>query len=126
MKKFITILIVLSAATLYAKSGIKFDRVVHDFGSIQQDTVVTVTFTFKNTGSSVLVIERIKTSCGCTNTSLSKKELNPGEQGTLEIAFDSAGYSGKVTRTITVCTNVPESKEVKLKIIANVTGPAEK
>lgn len=125
MKK-ILVIILLSSVTLYAKSGIKFDRVVHDFGSIQQDTIVNVTFTFKNTGSSVLVIERIKTGCGCTNTNLSKKELKPGEQGTLEIAFDSAGYSGKVTRTITVYTNDPDEKEVKLKISANVIEPGDK
>lgn len=125
MKKILMI-ILLSSVALYAKSGIKFDKVVHDFGSIQQDTIVNVTFTFKNTGSSVLVIERIKTGCGCTNTNLSKKELKPGEQGTLEIAFDSAGYSGKVTRTITVYTNDPDEKEVKLKISANVIEPGDK
>ncbi len=126
MKKIITIIMVLFATAVYAKSGIKFDKLVHDFGSIQQDTVVKAAFTFKNTGGSVLVIDRVKTSCGCTNTMLSKKELKPGEQGTLEIAFDSAGYSGKVTRTITVFTNDPENKEVKLKIIATVIEQGDK
>jgi hypothetical protein len=67
-----------------------------------------------------------KQAAGAPIPASAKRNLNPGEQGTLEIAFDSAGYSGKVTRTITVCTNVPESREVKLKIIANVTVPAEK
>lgn len=126
MKKLIFVLIILTAVSLYAKSVIKFDKLVHDFGSIQQETVVKAVFTYKNTGGSVLVIDRVKTSCGCTNTMLSKKELKPGEQGTLEIAFDSAGYSGKVTRTITVFTNAPENKEVKLKIIANVLEPGNR
>src|SRR5512145_1240724 len=125
MKKTIIMILLLSTA-LYARSGIKFDKVEHDFGTVPQDSVVTATFTFKNTGNSVLVIERIKTGCGCTSTLLSKKELNPGEQGTLEIAFDSAGYNGIVTRTISVFTNDPGNKEVKLKIKVNVLETGDK
>ncbi len=126
MKKTILLIMVFLSSALYARSAVRFDRVVHDFGTIPQSTIVNATFSFKNTGGSPLVIERVKTSCGCTNTNLSKKELKPGEQGTLEIAFDSEGYSGKVTRTITVYTNDPENSEVKLKIVANVTDAGDK
>jgi hypothetical protein len=122
MKKLL-LLILLSSTALYAKSGIKFDKVAHDFGSIQQNTVVRAAFSFKNTGNSLLVIDRVRTACGCTNTMLSEKELRPGEQGLLEIAFDSAGYKGKITRTVTVYTNDPDNREIKLKITANVLEP---
>ncbi|HQO40768.1 MAG TPA: DUF1573 domain-containing protein [Spirochaetota bacterium] len=124
MKKIFLAITILAAVSLYARSGIKFDRVAHDFGSVQPDTVVTAAFSFKNTGSSVLVIERVRTACGCTNTMLTRKELKPGEQGLLEIAFDSAGYSGRVTRTVTVYTNDPDNREIRLKITANVMEPA--
>lgn len=125
MKKILAVILLLTVAA-YAKSGIKFDRLEYDFGSIQQASVVIAKFTFKNTGNSTLVIERIKTGCGCTSTLLSKKELNPGEQGTIEIAFDSEGYSGQVTRTVSVFTNDPANKEVKLKIKAYVIETGDK
>lgn len=121
MKKILFIILLASMAA-YAKSGISFDRTEFDFGTIQEGATPIATFTFRNTGNSVLVIERIKTSCGCTSTLLSKKELDPGEQGVLEITFDSEGYNGLITRTITVLTNDPANKEVKLKIKATVTG----
>lgn len=125
MKKILAVILLLTVAA-YAKSGIKFDRLEYDFGSIQQASVVIAKFTFKNTGNSTLVIERIKTGCGCTSTLLSKKELNPGEQGSIEIAFDSEGYSGQVTRTVSVFTNDPANKEVKLKIKAYVIETGDK
>ena len=125
MKKILIILLLFSV-TLYAKSGIKFNTLEHDFGSISQDSIVTARFTFRNTGNSVLVIERVRTSCGCTSVFLSSQKLNPGEQGTLEIAFDSMGYSGSVTRSITVYTNDPSNKEVRLKIRANVLEADDK
>ena len=125
MKKILIILL-LSSVALYGKSGIKFNTLEHNFGSISQDSVVTARFTFRNTGNSVLVIERVRTSCGCTSVLLSSRKLNPGEQGTLEIAFDSMGYSGRVTRSITVYTNDPSNKEVRLKIRANVLETDDK
>jgi len=126
MKKTITLILILLAVSLQAKSGIKFDKYIHDFGDVPQSVIVVAKFTFRNTGNSVLVIERIRTSCGCTSTMLSKKELNPGESGILEISFDTEGYSGSITRAITVYTNSPARKEVKLKIKANVTEVGDK
>lgn len=126
MKKYLTVLLLLFAVSLYAKSTVKFDRLEHDFGMVQQETVVKATFTFKNTGNTLLVIERVKTSCGCTGTLLSSSELKPGEQGMLEISFDSGGYSGTIIRTITVLTNDPSHKEVKIHIKANVIESGDK
>lgn len=117
-----TFIIFLLATALYAKPWIKFEKREHDFGTMKQDTLATATFNFKNTGDSILKIERIKSSCGCTSTLLSKDELNPGEQGTLEITFDSGDYNGEIIRTIQVFTNDPDRKVVKLKIRANVVA----
>lgn len=125
MKKIITVATILFSLSLYARSGIKFNSLEHDFGTIQQETVVRFTFLFMNTGNSPLIIERVKTSCGCTGTLLSSKELKPGEQGSLEITFDSGNDIGLTTRTISIFTNDPANKVVKIKIKANIIAAGD-
>jgi hypothetical protein len=44
----------------YAKPGIVFDKVIHNFGTVKTETSVKHTFHFRNTGKSTLIIERIK------------------------------------------------------------------
>jgi len=39
---------------------IEFDRLEHDFGKVMQNTAPKHTFTFKNTGKTKLVIEKVK------------------------------------------------------------------
>ncbi len=120
MKKLISVIILFLSVTLFAKPEVMFNSTVHDFGKVTRENVVKTVFNFKNTGNSVLIIDRVKTGCGCTGTLLNKKELQKGEDGSIEITFDSSDYIGSVEKTIYVYTNDPAHKVIKLKIIADV------
>jgi len=63
MKKnliFTLCFIILSVSVCNSKSMIIFDKTEHDFGKIRKEAVVKHTFNFKNEGTELLIIDRIK------------------------------------------------------------------
>lgn len=67
---FLTLLLLSVTLPLYsqdAKTTLQVDKRFHDFGKIKEDGgKVRAVFTFKNTGSSELIIQNVESSCGCT------------------------------------------------------------
>lgn len=96
-----------------------------DFGTIDEGDAVTHIFTFTNTGDNPLIIDRCKGSCGCTVPQCPKEPIAPGEQGEIEVKFNSKGKKNKQTKTVTINANtVPE--QTRITISADVTpAPAE-
>lgn len=94
---------------------IHFQKEVHDFGIIIQGEKVSHRFKFKNIGKNNLVIKNATASCGCTVPSFSQKPIAPGEEGEIEIVFNSANRSGRQTKTITVWSNT-QPNQTKLAI----------
>jgi hypothetical protein len=84
---------------------ITFNTLVHDFGVLTEGEKVAYVFTFTNSGSGSLVINSATTSCGCTVPQYSRKPVLPGGKGTLEVVFNTSGYKGMQTKTITVQSN---------------------
>jgi len=91
----------------------------HDFGLITEGEVVIHTFKFKNTGNSPLIISEATGSCGCTTPSWSGDPIKPGEDGYIEVKFDSDGRVGSNSKTVTITANTIPNKTY-LKISANV------
>lgn len=120
-KNFISaVMIMFSSMVLFAEPAINLSKLEHDFGNIKQGKTVKTTFSFKNNGNSILKIEKIQTSCGCTGTLLSQKEIPAGGQGSVEVTFNSGTYNGKVVRYLTIYTNDKNNREIELKISATV------
>ena len=106
-----------AAAAEYAK--MTFEETQYNFGNIQQGEKVSHTFKFTNEGKAPLLISDIKTSCGCTTPSYTKTPVKPGEQGEIEVQFNSAGKSGIQNKNITIIANV-EGGSSRLLIKGNV------
>jgi hypothetical protein len=98
---------------------ISFNTLEHDFGKITAGEKVAYIFGFENTGTTDLVIATATTSCGCTVPEFDKKPIPPDGKGTMEVVFDSSGFSGKQSKTITVRSNAAK-QVVILKITAEV------
>lgn len=91
-----------------------------DFGTIDEGDAVTHIFKFTNTGDNPLIIDRCKGSCGCTVPQCPKEPIAPGEEGEIEVKFNSKGKKNKQTKTVTINANtVPE--QTRITISANVT-----
>lgn len=123
MKKLILIIIVISLAafSLTAQSKMTFKETTIDFGEVDSDASVDVNFEFENTGTDMLIIKNISTSCGCTAATLEKKEYKPGEKGNIPVKFNARGMEGKISKYVTVTTNDQENIYARLQITGKVT-----
>lgn len=99
---------------------IEFDKTEFKGQSVIEGEKLTVTYTFKNTGGSELIIEDVRASCGCTATSPKDKVIAPGASSEIKATFDSRGRMGKQRKTITVRSNDPVNGSVLLRLEADV------
>jgi len=88
-----------------------FDEQIFKFGTISQGEQLEHTFNFENTGETPLLITAVKPSCGCTlPKEWPKHPIAPGEEGKIEIQFDSNRKSGKQNRSINIVSNaIPQT-----------------
>ena len=85
------------------------------------DTHANYTFWFTNTSDKEVIINAVRTSCGCTVAKLPATPwpIQPGTNGPIEVSIDLRGKSGTITKSVTV----ESSAGVKALIVGvNVTG----
>lgn len=83
----------------------------HDFGEIEEGKIVEYVFIFKNTGNYPLMLQDIRTTCGCTAPEWTKEPIAPNEQGKIIVRFNSAHKAGQQRKVITVISNASNSSE---------------
>lgn len=109
MKKLILAMTMLVAmvASAHAQAEIKFDKLVHNFGTFSEKAPVQkTTFTFTNVGDKPLIINQAIASCGCTVPSYTKTPIAPGKQGQITITYNGKGmFPGHFKKSITVRSN---------------------
>lgn len=96
-----------------------FSEEIHNFGSLNAGEVVAYTFTFKNEGTKPLIISKADAGCNCTEVKLPEKPVEPGQEGNIEVIYNSAGETGRQLKAITLFSNA-QPAEVKLYIKADV------
>ncbi len=102
-----------------------FETEKHNFGKIKESAGnVTHQFTFTNMGAEAIVINNVKTSCGCTTPSWSKKPVAPGEKGYIKAVFNPYNRPGTFHKTITINSNA-ENNPVILHITGEVIPKAK-
>lgn len=101
---------------------IEFEEESFDFGDISQGEKVQHVFKFKNTGKSDLIISSAVGSCGCTVPSYPKEPVKPGEEGEVNVVFDSNGKQGAQHKRVTIVANTNPNKTM-VAIMANVLVP---
>jgi hypothetical protein len=124
-KKIGTDLITVAGDTKGGLANMKFEFEKHDFGRISQGERVTYAFKFKNTGGSNLIISDAHGSCGCTVPSFPKKPVAPGEEGVIDVEFNSEGKRDHQEKTVTLITNCEPNTKV-LTITADVMVPEKR
>lgn len=103
----------------------KFEQMKHDFGMMVQGEKLSYTFKFTNTGGSDLIISKVSSTCGCTIPDWTKSPVKPGEQGKVEVIFNSAGKTGTNTKTVLVLANT-QPNTTELEFTAEVYVPDSK
>ena len=111
MKKIIvlTALLLCAVTATFAQDSakIKFEEVLHDFGTFPEtQPVQKCVFKFTNVGDQPLVINQAVASCGCTVPEYTKTPTPPGGKGTIEVTYNGKGkFPGHFKKSITIRTN---------------------
>lgn len=114
----------------------------YDWGEIKYDgPKAAKIFKIKNTGTEVLKLTNVKTSCACTSAQVKTKfaqsplfsmhsvsswvgEIGVGEEAELEVIFDQRFHGptgvGPINRTITVETNDEKNRTIEFNLTGNV------
>ncbi len=89
---------------------LKFEKTTIDFGELNpDDPQVTCVFKFTNVGKSKLIINQVKTSCGCTTADYTKDPISPGGTGYITVKYDGTGNRpGRIMKGIQVFSNAKE------------------
>lgn len=118
----------LSAGSLYAQeeasktttftkkaddrqAQITFTEKEFNFEEVKEGEIVEHIFTFKNTGDYPLMLQDIRTTCGCTAPQWTKEPIAPNETGKIIIRFNSHKKAGQQRKIITVISNAANSSE---------------
>ena len=110
---------ITSQAEITDQTGI-VDPYSWDFGQVKEGEVLKHNFILKNESEKTLTIKDVNTSCGCTASKVEKKILLPGQSATLEVQFNSKGYSGPVQQYVYVHTDSLDKPIIKFIIKADV------
>ena len=62
----------------------------HDFGEIRAGKPVSFPFRFKNISADTLLLQTVRTTCGCTAARYTEGPIAPGMEGEVIIEYDAA------------------------------------
>ncbi len=89
-----------------------FDKTVFDFGKIKEGKTVEHTFKFINNGKTPLLINDVRSTCGCTIPSWPKEAVDPGKKGKIKVVFKSEGKKDQQRKPVTITANTFPSETV--------------
>ena len=98
---------------------IEFEKVVHDYGDVPFNGNGECEFRFTNTGNEPLLIQKPKSSCGCTIPSWPKEPILPGESEVIKVTYRT-NRAGNINKTVTVTSNAIKNSTVVLRIKGRV------
>ncbi len=130
MKFCCSFLFVLFVGTAFAQESAVFEEPVngpkivfsedrYEFGDIIQGDIIEHVFEFTNSGNAPLVLQDVKTTCGCTVPEWPRIPLAPGATAELKVKFNSAGKIGIQNKVITVISNATNQTS-RVMIVTNV------
>ena len=96
-----------------------FEEYTHDYGEIGKDSDGTWTFIFKNLGDQAIVINRVRSTCGCTVPEWPREPIEPGDTGAITVKYNTA-TTGTFLKSVVVYSSAANSP-VKLQIKGKVT-----
>ena len=98
-----------------------FEELMHDYGTIEKDSDGTWSFSFKNLGKQSIVINRVRSTCGCTVPDWPREPIEPGASGKITVVY-STTTSGTFLKSVYVystAANSPVKLQIKGKVRAS-------
>lgn len=83
----------------------------HDFGQLRHERPATFIFQFKNLDAQPILLQTVRTSCGCTAAKWTETPIAPGGTGEVEVEYD-AYQRGEFSKKIRVFFDRQRKPEV--------------
>jgi hypothetical protein len=93
---------------------IKFEKLVHDYGTIYKNESGVCTFTFKNMGKADLLLTNVSSSCGCTVPEWPKEPVPYKKSATIKVSYNTANV-GPINKSVFVDSNAGERITLSIK-----------
>lgn len=99
---------------------IVFDKMIHDYGTIEQMGDGNCEFIMTNEGKEPLILSNVRSSCGCTTPQWPRNPILPGESATIKVKYDTKRV-GPFKKHIYVHSNA-KTERVTLTISGSVNA----
>lgn len=111
MHRLISIIsILLFATSLSAKDGIEWLATTYDFGTFREEAGIQTGYVrLVNHGPGETIINRVKSSCGCTVAEYTEDVIMPGDTAMVSFSYNPAGRPGRFSKSIKVYTGADNS-----------------
>jgi hypothetical protein len=94
----------------------------HNFGTVAKGSKTEYRFVFRNRYNEDVHVAGVRTSCGCTSPTITKRDLKTHETAEIVAAFNTRTFLGQHGATLTVTFDKPYSAEVQLRVAGNIRG----
>ena len=98
---------------------ITFKKTTHNYGEIYVGSDGKCEFEFVNTGNEPLILNKPKSSCGCTVPTWPREPILPGESNKVVVTYNTH-HPGSFNKTVTIYSNAANNKSVVLRIRGKV------
>jgi len=89
MKKLFLLLLTVSTLQLFAQDIAWLTPTEHDFGEFEQFDIQQVEFKFKNNTGEPVVIDNVRTTCGCTSPDWTDEPILADSTSVITIEYDA-------------------------------------
>ena len=97
---------------------ITFEKLIHNYGDLAYGSNGICEFEFTNTGKSPLILQRPRSSCGCTVPDWPREPIMPGKSAKIKVTYDTKKI-GVINKSVTIISNA-RNKAVILKVKGKV------
>ena len=97
-----------------------FEEYMHDYGQMEEGSDGTWSFVFKNLGEQAFVINRVRSTCGCTVPDWPREPIEPGTSGEIIVKYntETTGTFLKSVIVYSTAANSPVKLQIKGKVVA--------
>lgn len=92
------------------------DQRQHDFGAVPKASKAEHRFVLHNPFASDMIVQSVRTSCGCTTPTIVDKVIKPGQTGVVLAKFNTDRFTGEKKATVTVTLSQPQHNEIQLNV----------
>ena len=119
-----TVVLALGAGPAAAQEWARkmFTVTSHNFGTVAKGSKTEYRFVFRNIYNEDLHVVGVRTSCGCTSPTVTKKDLKTHETAEVVATFNTRTFQGQHGATLTVTFDKPFYAEVQLRVAGNIRG----